>query len=136
MSELTLSRARSLWSIPPVGTQVLRRVRAGGPEWPTWFQGARPSGHSLYRTGILQSTSDQPPPRETLDILIGETQLFQQTLAVHARGPFSVAQIVDFDRDFDRNVVRGMEPVAEPGMMKTRNHQIMVVPGLRAFLAS
>ena len=64
---------------------------------------------------------DKPPLRETLDLLIGETQFFRQTLAVHAREPLSVAQIVHFDGDFEQNIVRGMEPVAEPNYMGSRN---------------
>jgi hypothetical protein len=52
---------------------------------------------------------------------MGETQLFRQTLAVHAREPLAVPQIVDFDGDFEENVVRGMEPVAEPKEPGVRN---------------
>jgi hypothetical protein len=58
--------------------------------------------------------------KKPLDILISEPQLFLQTLAVNTREPLSTAQIVDCDRDFEQNVVRGMEPVAEPSYMRTQ----------------
>jgi hypothetical protein len=62
---------------------------------------------------LLLTTIDQPPLRETFDILIGEPEIVRQSLTAHAREPFSVAQIVDFYGDFDQDIVRGMEPVAE-----------------------
>jgi hypothetical protein len=40
---------------------------------------------------------------------------------IHAREPLAVPQIVDFDGNFDQNVVRGMEPVAEPNYMRTQS---------------
>lgn len=51
--------------------------------------------------------------RETFDILLVEAQFFRQTLAVHARVPLAVAQIVDFDGDFEEYVVRVFKPAAE-----------------------
>jgi hypothetical protein len=58
--------------------------------------------------------------RETYDILLVETQFFRQTLAVHAREPLAVAQIVDFDRDFEQYIVRVFKPVADPSHMGSR----------------
>jgi hypothetical protein len=63
---------------------------------------------------LLWPETHQSRMRETFDILLVETQFIRQTLAVHARELRAMAQMVDFDWDFEQYIVRVLKPLGEP----------------------
>ena len=69
---------------------------------------------------VLWPIPHQPRLQETLDRFLVDSESFRQTLAVHGDESLAVPHIVDFERDFEDDVVRVFMPPAEPSYMGSR----------------